>query len=1137
MKKTRMRIGSILLVFTLIMALLPVTAMASGNVLYLDENGTPTYTDSEIDVTEINSESAPEEWAAGWYVVTGNVTIATRITVTGDVHLILADDCELTAPKGISVTSGNSLTIYGQSKGTGKLTATANQVYGSAAIGGMDDNGYHPALAAHGNITINGGVITATGAGDAAGIGGAESATGTSGTITINGGNVTANGGGNAAGIGGGYANNVTGGDIVINGGDVTATGTYGGYGAGAGIGAGYSGAGMSITITDGTVNATGGSYDTCGGAGIGAGSGGSSGTALVSITITGGNVTANGGTEAAGIGGGAASNAKVGDIEITGGTVIATGGGNDTYGGAGIGAGGQGACGDITIGGTADITATGGTGTGTSHGGAGIGTGGGTQNKIGNITISGGEVTATGGAGSSSCGAGIGSGGNSRVFDAEYNPTPATGEITINAGIVTATGGGKNNNQADGIGNGTNGKSGDFSTGENGQAVIHASSISDNGDTNDWNGIIFQGNEGTVYGDVTLEDDLTLENGQTLKIPEGSSLNVPEGKKLTVQKNAELDVEEGGLLIVEEEGQLVNNGTLDNDGEVVVFGDSTGSPPTGNGLITNPVASYVDAGGTTHYYDDLAKAITAASASGGTVTLLQDTALTTAIREKVTLSVPANITLTIARENFLSLLASAGKIQVYANGAIIVDSTKMIGSDGNIQLKTGHIELSVKGDKLALAFAGANATVPGGKYWTLALDAGSSTVKMDVTLDSTSILTVNGTELRVANGSTLTNNGQITVGTLLTVRSEGTLTGGGTITNNGTIALCASDGKQAALGESTKITLNNNGKVLSQFDVADGKFVGQVTETTGSFSVTDGTNAALTFQYQYTPYVAPETPVTPVVPTTPSTSDKDDDDDDDGYSITIPASSSVRGGSISVNPRRADKGDTVTITVTPDDGYVLKDLTVTARSGGEVDLTKKNSTQYTFKMPAGAVVIEVSFAESDSAAEVEMSFADVPSDYWAVSEIRWAFDNGYMNGTSAATFNPGGTVSRQQVWMILARMAGADPADMSAAKAWAVEAGISDGTNPGGAVSRQQLVALLYRFAAQNGYDTSARADLSGYPDVASLASYAAEPMAWSVAGGIIGGTTQGTLNPAGTATRAQFAAILWRFYQTTAV
>lgn len=268
--------------------------------------------------------------------------------------------------------------------------------------------------------------------------------------------------------------------------------------------------------------------------------------------------------------------------------------------------------------------------------------------------------------------------------------------------------------------------------------------------------------------------------------------------------------------------------------------------------------------------------------------------------------------------------------------------------------------------------------------------------------------------------------------------------------------------------------------------------------------------------------------------PSTPSTSDRDDDDD--GYSISVPASSSIRGGSITVSPRRADRDDSVTITVTPDDGYVLDELSVTTRGGDAVSLRQRNDSQYTFEMPAGSVVIHVSFMEQSSTPAEEMFFSDVPSDFWAYNEIQWAFENGYMNGTTSTTFVPGGAVTRQQVWMILARMAGSNPVDMAAARAWAVNNGISDGTNPGGAVTRQQLVALLHRFAAQNGYDTTARADLSGYPDVASVASYAADAMAWSVAEGIVGGTTQGTLNPAGTANRAQFAVILWRFYQTSA-
>ena len=116
---------------------------------------------------------------------------------------------------------------------------------------------------------------------------------------------------------------------------------------------------------------------------------------------------------------------------------------------------------------------------------------------------------------------------------------------------------------------------------------------------------------------------------------------------------------------------------------------------------------------------------------------------------------------------------------------------------------------------------------------------------------------------------------------------------------------------------------------------------------------------------------------------------------------------------------------------------------------------------------------------------------------------------------------------------MILARLAGADPAGMAAARVWAMENSISDGTNPGAAVTRQQLVALLYRFAALRGYDTTQGGmAIREYPDYASVADYAAAAMDWAVSAGILSGTTEGTLNPTGTATRAQFAVILYRFW-----
>ena len=232
-------------------------------------------------------------------------------------------------------------------------------------------------------------------------------------------------------------------------------------------------------------------------------------------------------------------------------------------------------------------------------------------------------------------------------------------------------------------------------------------------------------------------------------------------------------------------------------------------------------------------------------------------------------------------------------------------------------------------------------------------------------------------------------------------------------------------------------------------------------------------------------------------------------------------------GGTVKVNPRTPGEGDEVTITVDPDRGYEVGDVTVTDRNGREVDVTAGRNGTYTFEQPRGRVTIEVTFVPTGTVT----FFTDVPESFWAYDEIKWAYDNGYVNGTTATTFSPNGSITRQQVWMILARLSGADPANMAAARTWAIDNGISDGTNPGSAVTRQQLVALLYRYATLMGYANDARADLSVYPDAGTVASYAVEPMQWSVANNIVAGTSDGILNPTGTATRAQFAVILYRF------
>ena len=242
----------------------------------------------------------------------------------------------------------------------------------------------------------------------------------------------------------------------------------------------------------------------------------------------------------------------------------------------------------------------------------------------------------------------------------------------------------------------------------------------------------------------------------------------------------------------------------------------------------------------------------------------------------------------------------------------------------------------------------------------------------------------------------------------------------------------------------------------------------------------------------------------------------------------------STRNGSVTVSPKSASKGTTVTVTVKPDKGYEVDEIIVTDKNGNEVKVTRKSDTKYTFTMPAGKVTVEATFVKVEET--LEHSFTDVPDGYWAEDAIAWAYENGCMNGTTTETFNPEGTVSRQQLWMILARLSGYNPAAMAEAKSWAVDNGISDGTAPGGPVSRQQLVTILYRYAVRMGYQTDRTADLTAYPDHASVAAYAKDAMSWSVANGIVGGTTQGTLNPAGTATRAQFAVILSRFCENIA-
>lgn len=500
-----------------------------SNVQYYDRDEREIKTVPAEVVTD-DMKTWGEAGAKKWYVVNDKVTINTRIMVTSDVHLILADGAELKATQGIDVSAENALTIYGQTdevtQNTGKIDANGVSMSG---IGGT----YGKPC---GKITITGGIVDATSIYNGAGIGGGQDGAG--GNITISGGKVTAKSK-YGAGIGGGAGITtgafVEGGNITITGGTVTAKSESG---AGIGGGTDFSDGlahgdttGGTVTINGGTVTAK-----SMTGAGIGGGANGKG----ANITISGGTVTASSGG-GAGIGGGLNEAGETTDI--SGGTVTAS-----SINGAGIGGGDKGAGGNITIsGGTVTALVY-------SYGsGNGAGIGGGCSSDGGNITISGGTVIAS----TAGDGAGIGGGGaDRRIKDAG-----AGGNVAISGGTVFA-----NSKFSHGIGGGIskesggqNGANGSFDTGTDGKAIIRTKSFADKDGQGSWQGIIFEKNNGNVYGNQELTEDFEINAGQTLTVPAGITLTISSGKTLIIKGkvrnfgtiNGDVKIVENGKLLV----------------------------------------------------------------------------------------------------------------------------------------------------------------------------------------------------------------------------------------------------------------------------------------------------------------------------------------------------------------------------------------------------------------------------------------------------------------------------------------------------------------------------------------------------------------------------------------------------------
>ncbi len=262
-------------------------------------------------------------------------------------------------------------------------------------------------------------------------------------------------------------------------------------------------------------------------------------------------------------------------------------------------------------------------------------------------------------------------------------------------------------------------------------------------------------------------------------------------------------------------------------------------------------------------------------------------------------------------------------------------------------------------------------------------------------------------------------------------------------------------------------------------------------------------------------------------------------DDSDPTYAIEV--GKDIRNGTVTANRRYAERGDTVTITVKPDDGFKLDDLTVTDKNGKELKLTDKGNGKYTFTMPASKVEIKATFVK-----EVETSpFSDVSTSAYYYEAVKWAQEKDITGGIGNGLFGPNQPCTRAQIVTFLWRAAGSpEPKSMSSfsdvsadsyyakAVAWAVENGITTGTgdgkfSPDATCTREQAVAFLYRASGSPAVSGG-----SAFSDVAANAYYA-DAVAWAEKNGVTGGIGGGLFGSGNTCTRAQIVTFLYRAYQ----
>lgn len=347
-------------------------------------------------------------------------------------------------------------------------------------------------------------------------------------------------------------------------------------------------------------------------------------------------------------------------------------------------------------------------------------------------------------------------------------------------------------------------------------------------------------------------------------------------------------------------------------------------------------------------------------------------------------------------------------------------------------------------------------------------------------------------------DGSTTTTKTDNATGTVTetTKETDGSLTVVETKTN-GTVTTTATD----PAGNKTATVENPNGSTVTIIENKDGGASTTTVSTSGQVTaVVTAPAAAVAAAQSGGQAVAlpmPEVPLTANTAAAPV------------VTVTTGSSQPVK---VEIPVERTTPGTVAVIVNANGTETVVK---TSLASGNGVTLT----------VPDGATVKIVDNSKS---------FADTVS-HWAGDAITFATAHELFNGTGADSFTPNGTMTRGMLVTVLARYDGVDTASGATwyekGVEWAAANNISSGADLDAPVSREQLATMLYRYAAFSGLDTAASGALTGFADAGSVSGYAADAMAWAVGMGLIGGTDKGELDPKGSATRAEVAAILMRF------